>query len=205
MPLPDRDIYSELGPTSMAPDELYSLRPRGKWIISKDFNFCYGHRVYNQKLNAEYSLETSCKCRHLHGHEGLVIVSLQSNKLQNGMVTDFKHLNWFKEWLNDELDHKFIMGLDDPLLFHEAPLVNDSTLSRHEAGHYTLNPSSYYDLELPIREKYEGMVFTKFVPTSENISKWMFTYIDQKMSKIGVQVISVQFFETPKSHSTYTL
>ena len=194
-----------MGPTSMAPDELYTLKTTGKWIISKDFNFCYGHRVYTQELNTEYSLDSACKCRHLHGHEGLIRISLQAKHLQNGMVTDFKHLNWFKQWLDSELDHKFIMGLDDPLLFHEAPLTSDITLSRHEAGHYTLNPSAYYDLETPLREKYEGMVFTKFVPTSENLAKWLFEYVQQKMSKINVDILSVQFYETPKSQSVYTL
>jgi 6-pyruvoyltetrahydropterin/6-carboxytetrahydropterin synthase len=194
-----------MGPTSVAPDEIYKLKPLAKWIISKDFNFCYGHRVFSQELNPEYSLDSACKCRHLHGHEGLIRISLEARQLNNGMVTDFKHLNWLKKWLDDELDHKFIMGLDDPLLFHEAPLVSDISLSRHEAGHYTLNPSSYSDLEIPLREKYEGMVFVKFVPTSENLSKWLFEYIDKKMSKIGVKTLSVQFYETPKSQSIYTL
>jgi len=189
----------------MAPDELYKLKTMSKWVISKDFNFCYGHRVYTQELNAEYSLDTACKCRHLHGHEGLVRVSLQAKQLHNGMVTDFKHLNWFKQWLNTELDHKFIMGLNDPLLYHEAPLATKDLLSRHEAGHFTLNPSSYYNCETALREKYEGMVFVDFVPTSENLAKWMFDYIEQKMSKINVKTLSVQFYETPKSQSIYTL
>lgn len=194
-----------MGPTSVAPDEIRTLKPRAKWIISKDFNFCYGHRVYTQELNKEYSLDGACKCRHLHGHEGLIRVSLQTNNLQNGMVTDFKHLNWFKQWLDNELDHKFIMGLNDPLLYHEVPLATKDLLSRHEAGHYTLNPSSYYNHETAIREKYEGMVFVNFVPTSENLSAWLFEYIEQKMSKINVKTLSVQFYETPKSQSIYTL
>lgn len=176
-----------------------------KWKIAKEFNFCYGHRVFNQELNAEYSLDTSCKCRHLHGHEGLIRIGLVSDELTNGMVTDFKHLNWFKYWLDKELDHKFIMGLDDPLLLHEVPIISDTTLLRHEAGHYTLSPSSYYDLKRPLQEKYEGLVFVKFVPTSENLSKWLFGVVQKKMSKIDVQVDYVQFFETPKSQSVYCL
>lgn len=194
-----------MGPTSMAPDELYTLKTMGKWIISKDFDFCFGHRVYLQELNPEYSLDTACKCRHYHGHGGLVKVSLQAGQLHNGMVTDFKHLNWFKKWLDDELDHKFIMGLNDPLRFHDVPLATKENMSRSEAGHYTLNPSVYYNLEPCLREKYEGMVFTEFVPTSENLSRWMFEYVEKKMSKIGIKTLSVQFNETPKSQSIYTL
>lgn len=205
MPLSDEDMYKIMGPTSMAPDEIYKLKPLAKWIISKDFNFCYGHRVFNQSLNQEFSLDTTCKCRHYHGHEGLIRISLQAKFLKNGMVTDFKHLNWFKKWLDDELDHKFIMGLNDPLLPHDAPLATKENISRHEAGHYTVNPKVYYNLETCLQEKYQGLVFVDFVPTSENLAKWLFEYVEQKMSKINVDVLSVQFYETPKSQSVYTL
>jgi 6-pyruvoyltetrahydropterin/6-carboxytetrahydropterin synthase len=194
-----------MGPTSMSPDELHTLWPKGKWIISKDFNFCYGHRVFTQELNPEYSLDTACKCRHYHGHEGLIRISLEAKKLNNGMVTDFKHLNWFKKWLDDELDHKFIMSLQDPLMPHDVPLATKENMARHEAGHYTVNPSVYYNLETCLKEKYEGMVFVDFVPTSENLSRWLFEYVEQKMSKINVKTLSVQFYETPKSQSIYTL
>lgn len=189
----------------MSPDELHTLWPKGKWIISKDFNFCYGHRVFTQELNPEYSLDTACKCRHYHGHEGLIRISLEAKKLNNGMVTDFKHLNWFKKWLDDELDHKFIMSLQDPLMPHDVPLATKENMARHEAGHYTVNPSVYYNLETCLKEKYEGMVFVDFVPTSENLSRWLFEYVEQKMSKINVKTLSVQFYETPKSQSIYTL
>ena len=54
-------------------------------------------------------------CRHLHGHQGKIIVFLQSNELKNGMVTDFHHLNWFKLFLDNTLDHKFIIDIHDPL------------------------------------------------------------------------------------------
>jgi len=71
-----------------------------KWQISKQFDFCYGHRVWSQELNPEYSLDDCLMCRHLHGHQGKVLVHMESEKLKNGMVTDFKHLNWFKKIIN---------------------------------------------------------------------------------------------------------
>ena len=85
------------------------------WRISKEFDFCYGHRVWSQELNVDFSMDPCLKCRHLHGHQGKVIVYLESNNLKNGMVTDFKHLNWFKHFLDDVLDHKFIIDINDPL------------------------------------------------------------------------------------------
>jgi 6-pyruvoyltetrahydropterin/6-carboxytetrahydropterin synthase len=67
-----------------------------KWSIDKQFDFCYGHRVWSQELNAEFSLDSCLACRHLHGHQGKIKIYLESDSLENGMVTDFKNLNWFK-------------------------------------------------------------------------------------------------------------
>jgi 6-pyruvoyltetrahydropterin/6-carboxytetrahydropterin synthase len=49
-------------------------------------------------------------------------------------------------------------------------------------------------------EKYEGMVVVDFIPTSENISAWLLEVARNKMQKLGVDVVSVEFWETPKSH-----
>ena len=93
------------------------------WKISKEFDFCYGHRVWSQTLNPEFSLDSCLKCRHLHGHQGKILVYLEADELHNGMVTDFKHLNWFKQFIDDVLDHKFILDVNDPLFSTLLPLV----------------------------------------------------------------------------------
>ncbi len=86
-----------------------------KWEIAKQFDFCYGHRVWSQTLDVEFSMDSCLACRHLHGHQGRLMVYLSSDKLENGMVTDFHHLNWFKHFLDSTLDHKFIIDINDPL------------------------------------------------------------------------------------------
>lgn len=86
------------------------------WQISKSFDFCYGHRVWAQELNPEFSNNKKCSCRHLHGHNGTVTINLEATKLDNqGMVTDFGNLSWFKTWLKNYVDHKFILDINDPL------------------------------------------------------------------------------------------
>ena len=86
------------------------------WIIDKTFEFCYGHRVWTQKLNGEYAADLKCACRHLHGHEGKMQVFLTAPKLdKTGMVTDFRHLEWLKKWINTYIDHQFIIDKSDPL------------------------------------------------------------------------------------------
>ncbi len=175
-----------------------------KWEIAKQFDFCYGHRVWSQELDSEFSLDNKCSCVAYHGHNGKIIVYLTSPTLKNGMVTDFKHLSWFKKWLDDVLDHKFIMDINDPLMEHEVPsnILSINDFEYHPDGeYYTLK--NLENLSKPLQEKFEGMVFVKFVPTSENLCKWLWEIIQNKMKKVNVKVSRVQFFETPKSQSNY--
>lgn len=174
-----------------------------KWNISKQFDFCYGHRVWSQELNVEYALDSCLMCRHLHGHQGKVIVHLESDKLQNGMVTDFKHLNWFKKFLDDTLDHKFIIDINDPLLDTLLPhYKNKSNFLKMEQNFMIPDLSIIQNEPIHIKELYEGYIIVDFVPTSENISAWLLKIVQKKMSKIDIKVSHLEYFETPKSRST---
>jgi 6-pyruvoyltetrahydropterin/6-carboxytetrahydropterin synthase len=171
------------------------------WQIAKQFDFCYGHRVWSQTLNPTYSLDSCLKCRHLHGHQGTIHIFLEAEELKEGMVTDFKHLNFFKKWLDDTLDHKFIMDVNDPVRMTQFPLSH--TLEKRDNSFWIV-PEGVFESEFSyIKEIYEGVVFVDFVPTSENLSKWIFDIVQEKMKPLGVKVTRVQFFETPKSQSNY--
>jgi 6-pyruvoyltetrahydropterin/6-carboxytetrahydropterin synthase len=172
------------------------------WIISKEFDFCYGHRVWSQTLDQEYSLDNRCVCRHLHGHQGKVVVKLEASSLISGMVTDFKHLNWFKKFLDDVLDHKFIIDSHDPAFNMIVPV--DVSWKEYKEGYSIVDPNWYKTLsDNTLIELLEGFVKVDFVPTSENLSKWLFDIVQNKMKMLGVKVESVRFFETPKSSSCY--
>lgn len=171
-----------------------------KWEISKEFNFCYGHRVWSQTLNTEFSIDGCLKCRHLHGHQAKVIVYLESEKLNNGMVTDFKHLNWFKIFLDDVLDHKFILDINDPLFNLLIPNVNKNDLIKLKEGYSLVNLKNFQNEQL---ELYESYVVVDFVPTSENISSWLLNIVQEKMKNLNLKVSKFDFFETPKSKSTF--
>jgi 6-pyruvoyltetrahydropterin/6-carboxytetrahydropterin synthase len=202
-----------------------------KHIIDKSFSFCYGHRVHNQRLDTNFteSGNACLACRHLHGHEGLVKIFLEEidtgkNIKNTGMVTDFKHLGWFKNFIDDTLDHKMILDLQDPLLKEECNyLLNDDgefdtdLIYAMQEGYWLpdlthikkdLNnmdkkwPGTYGPGEKDaIYEKYEGMVFVDFVPTSENLAGWLLEIAQKKMEGISnVRVKAVEYWETPKSH-----
>jgi len=193
-----------------------------KWIIDKSFSFCYGHRVHNQRLDTKFteSGDACLACRHLHGHEGLVKVFLEeskdgSNIKDTGMVTDFKHLGWFKNFLDDVLDHKFIMDLQDPLFSIEfslcKSLTNEINIIKMNEGYFIpdlteirkiLDESDILEARKDaIFEKYEGAIFVDFVPTSENLSAWLLKIVQEKMKNLkNVRVKAIEYWETPKSH-----
>ncbi len=195
-----------------------------QWTIKKTFEFDYGHRVHNQTLNQEYSIDNRCVCRHLHGHRGVVEVSLTANELKDDMVTDFKHLNWFKQFIDDAVDHKMIMDKDDPLLRVIFPLWDQcSKLYRvrfvdqfnsegkkigdevmHDMLYISVEKNELFENDPILWELYEGLVVVEFVPTSENLSKWFFNIVKLRMEPLGVKVNSLIFKETPKSESNYS-
>lgn len=173
-----------------------------KWQISKEFDFCYGHRVWSQELNSKFSIDSCLACRHLHGHQGKVIIHLEGDKLIKGMVTDFNHLNWFKNFLDDTIDHKFIIDSHDPLF--DTMLVHykgQSNLHTMPNGFKIPDLSIVADEPNHIREMYEGYIIVDFVPTSENIGTWMMKIVQEKMSEFDVKVSKIEFWESPKSKS----
>lgn len=171
--------------------------------IAKQFDFCYGHRVWSQKLNSEFSVDNSCVCRRVHGHQGTIHIFLESEELTAGMVTDFKHLNWFKKWLDDTLDHKFIMDVNDPVRGTLFPLSFNSELLGDIGKCRVVQKGVYEGLDECVQEIYEGLVLVEFIPTSENLCKWIFDIVQEKMLPLGIRVSGVQFYETPKSQSNY--
>lgn len=76
------------------------------FTVSRQFDFCYGHRL----------LGHSGKCRHLHGHNGVVVIKFESRELdEHGMVLDFGEIKRLVErWLDENLDHRMILERSDP-------------------------------------------------------------------------------------------
>ena len=74
--------------------------------IARQIDFCYGHRLLNY----------AGKCRHLHGHNGRVLVTLEAPGLdERGMVLDFGDIKEaLSRWIDETLDHRMILHRDDP-------------------------------------------------------------------------------------------
>lgn len=172
--------------------------------ISKSFDFCYGHRVWSQELDATFSLTSCAACRHLHGHQAKVVVSLESATLQGGMVTDFAHLNWFKQFLDETLDHRFLIDRHDPLFATLLPhFANRENLIIFPEGYCLPDLGLLSGEAREIFELYESFVIVDFVPTSENLAAWLLKIIRERMRPLtSLRVVGVDFFETPKSQSS---
>ena len=189
-----------------------------KWTIDKQFDACFGHRVYNQSLNVEYSLDSCLACRHFHGHQAKIKLYLTSDNLVGGMVTDFKHTNIFKKWVDDVIDHKFLIAKQDPLFsdflshYSREGLMDESLFHRDFRYNYwkpNLEVLESGDIELNLKralyEKYEGIVVVDFVPTSENLCKWWCEVAGEMLKNLpNIQVSRVEYWETPKSHCEYS-
>lgn len=76
------------------------------FTVSREIDFCYGHRLLNYPG----------KCRHLHGHNGRVIIAFRASGLdERGMVLDFSEIKRVvSRWIDENLDHRMILNRADP-------------------------------------------------------------------------------------------
>jgi 6-pyruvoyltetrahydropterin/6-carboxytetrahydropterin synthase len=106
--------------------------------VTREIRFCYGHCLLNY----------DGKCRHLHGHNGRALITLETDRLDPlGMVVDFSAIKRVvSSWIDAHLDHRMILHKDDPVL---------PTL--HQQG--------------------EPVFLMDVNPTAENIAKLIFDFV----------------------------
>ena len=180
-----------------------------KWVIDKEFHFEMGHRVWAQKLDRpDLSIETECACKHLHGHSYSIKVFLGADTLdQSAMVTDFKNLNFMKEFVDNVLDHKFMIDINDP---NFEIITSVSTKFFENIGGFKnfTNLGEAFGKGVPGLVEADrqlhlnSFVLVDFVPTSENICKYLKLYAQERIGDFAT-VTAVELWETKKSHCRY--
>lgn len=70
------------------------------FTISKDFAFSASHQLLG--------LAPDHPCSRLHGHNYVIRVILQGDTNKIGFVTDYRELDGFKQWVDDNLDHRHL-------------------------------------------------------------------------------------------------
>lgn len=105
--------------------------------VTREITFCYGHRLLNY----------AGKCRHLHGHNGRAVITLEAPSLDRlGMVIDFGEVKRIVGgWIDAELDHRMLLCKDDPVLPY-------------------------------LRERGEPVFVMEVNPTAENIAKLIYDH-----------------------------
>lgn len=76
--------------------------------ISREIDFCYGHRLLNYEG----------KCKYLHGHNGRAVIILEGDQLDDrGMLLDFSDIKRVvSRWIDENLDHRMILSRQDPVV-----------------------------------------------------------------------------------------
>jgi 6-pyruvoyltetrahydropterin/6-carboxytetrahydropterin synthase len=79
---------------------------REMFSVTQELHFCYGHRL----------LGHPGKCGRLHGHNGILRITLRANALDNqGMVADFDQISSeMRIFLDSRFDHRLLLHKDDP-------------------------------------------------------------------------------------------
>ena len=71
--------------------------------IAKEFHWEMGHRLP----------EHFGKCKNIHGHSYKMIVEIEGDVLESGMVMDYYDLKKIITPIVEELDHAFLVYKDD--------------------------------------------------------------------------------------------
>lgn len=126
-------------------------------------------------------------CSRIHGHSGIVRISVTGNKL-NEFVVDFKILKKEVEKIVDEFDHKFIVGsLDCEIIENEGSDL------------ITIIPDGYRQLTLFETD----IVLIDGHSTAEDISEYILDkVIENFIMKYGyrnVKKVGIEFGEGPRN------
>lgn len=115
------------------------------------------------------------RCRNPHGHRYKIEVGIGGPLNEDGMIIDFSLL---KEFMNKEidetLDHGFMISSDD----------------------------EYIELFMEMKNNGLKIVVVDFIPTAENMAKWLFDKLKEQV--MPLELIHVKVWETPTAAAIYT-
>ena len=136
--------------------------------ITRRFEFDAGHRVHGH----------GGKCKYPHGHRYRLDVTVEAPELNDlGMVIDFGDIkSSIGQWIDDNVDHGFIVWSGDPCLGDALRSLEDSKVIQVHGN--------------PTAEFLVVWLYEKLRPVLQEAAK------DVKMTKLVL-------FETPNCSATY--
>lgn len=149
------------------------------YIVSKKFTFDAAHR-----LRKDYP----GKCRFIHGHTYTVEIEVAQDEgalNEYDFVIDFGDLDVVKKWINETMDHKFIISTDDPIYKAAKTAEGRADLL------------STFDI------RFEDFCPIEGNSTAENIASHIFWYTKLALKAFPhVKLYAVTVWETPKCKAT---
>jgi len=137
------------------------------YSVTVEIQFEYGHRL----------IKHPSKCRNVHGHNGLAVIQLESETLnEDDLVIDFSEVKRFaKDWIDANWDHAFLMNSVDP--FGKVLRAFDDTL--------------------------RIFCFEDSDPTAERMAEYLYNVLKEYLSD-DVKARAVTIYETQRASATYT-
>ncbi len=129
--------------------------------IAKEFNWEMGHRLPDH----------FGKCKNIHGHSYKMLVEIDGDVMENGMVMDYYHLKDAIEPLVEKMDHAF-------LVYHEDKTVIDF-----------------------LEKMNSKRVVVDFQSTVENITKFFLDEIKKVKMPSNIHKVKVRVCETPDDYA----
>ena len=129
--------------------------------IAKEFHWEMGHRLP----------EHFGKCKNIHGHSYRMIVELEGEVEESGMVMDYYDLKKIVEPIVEKLDHAFMVYKEDKEII--------SFLEKMKSK----------------------MVVVEFQSTVENICKYFLNEIKKESFPQTVKKVSVRIYETADDYA----
>lgn len=155
--------------------------------ITRSFSFDYAHRLPGHPG----------KCRNIHGHRGVLEVTLRSRiwDTRTGMLLDFGDFKCdVGKWVDSNWDHALLLHKEDGLW----KLLNDNLQVFGSANPVGLEPG-------PIGYWSPKICLLDDPPTVEVMSKMAAVEIGKEVKKLykGLEVQKVKLFETENSWAEY--
>ncbi len=129
--------------------------------IAKEFNWEMGHRLP----------EHFGKCKNIHGHSYKMLVEIEGDVMENGMVMDYYHLKDVIEPLIEKMDHAFLVYKEDKKVIK---FLEDMNSKR---------------------------VVVDFQSTVENITRYFLTEIKKAKFPSNVHKVKIRVCETPDDYA----
>jgi 6-pyruvoyltetrahydropterin/6-carboxytetrahydropterin synthase len=129
--------------------------------IAKEFNWEMGHRLP----------EHFGKCKNIHGHSYKMLVEIEGNVLENGMVMDYYHLRDVIDPIIERMDHAFLVYKEDTNVIEFLERMNSKR------------------------------VVVDFQSTVENITRYFLDEIKKTKLPSNIRKVKVRVCETPDDYA----